>query len=106
MNEILILVFDLVMGVLIGIIFFGGLWWTVRKGLASKQIMLWISGSLAVRMSIALVGFYFIGANHWERMLVCLLGFIIARVIVMRILRILKKPAFPFQEASHAPYPR
>lgn len=106
MSEILTLILALLMGVLIGMFFFGGLWWTVRRGLASKQVVLWISGSLILRMGIALAGFYYIGANHWERMLVCLFGFIMARFIVMRILRILKKPVFPFQEVNHAHYPR
>jgi len=36
MNETLILVLALVIGVLLGAIFFGGLWWTVRKVVSSK----------------------------------------------------------------------
>ena len=32
MNETLILVLALATGVLLGAIFFGGLWWTVQKG--------------------------------------------------------------------------
>ena len=38
-------------------------------------------------MSIVLAGFYFVGRGHWERLLVCLLGFVIARFIVMRLTR-------------------
>ncbi len=84
MNEILTLVLALVTGVLLGTLFFGGLWWTVRKGVSSKKPALWFLGSLLLRMSIALAGFYFVSGGHWERLLVCLLGFVIARFIVMR----------------------
>ena len=68
MNEILILALALAAGLLLGAIFFGGLWWTVRKGVSSKQPALWFFGSLLLRMSIALAGFYFVGREHWERL--------------------------------------
>ena len=103
MNETLILVLALATGVLLGTIFFGGLWWTVQKGVSSKRPALWFFGSLLLRTSIVLVGFYFIARGHWERLLVCLLGFVMARLIVMRITRAAEKPTYFAQEASHAP---
>ena len=103
MNETLILVLALATGVLLGAIFFGGLWWTVQKGVSSKRPALWFFGSLLLRTSIALVGFYFIARGHWERLLVCLLGFVVARLIVMRLTRAAEKPTYFAQEASHAP---
>ena len=63
MNEPLTLVLALVAGVVLGAIFFGGLWWTVRKGVSSKRPALWFFGSLLLRMSIALAGFYFVAAR-------------------------------------------
>lgn len=103
MNETLSLVLVLVTGVLIGAMFFGGLWWTVQKGVSSKRSALWFFGSLLLRTSIALAGFYFIARGHWERLLVCLLGFVIARLIVTRFTRAAEKPTYLAQEASHAP---
>jgi F1F0 ATPase subunit 2 len=103
MNETLILVLALATGILLGAIFFGGLWWTVQKGVSSKRPALWFFGSLLLRTSIALVGFYFIARGHWERLLVCLLGFVVARLIVMRLTRAAEKPTYFAQEASHAP---
>jgi F1F0 ATPase subunit 2 len=102
-NETLILVLALATGVLLGTIFFGGLWWTVQKGVSSKRPALWFFGSLLLRTSIALVGFYFIARGHWERLLVCLLGFVMARLIVMWLTRAAEKPTYLAQEASHAP---
>ena len=84
MNETLTLVLAWVAGGVLGTIFFGGLWWTVLKGVSSKQPALWFFGSLLLRMGIALAGFYFVSGGHWDRLLACLLGFVIARFIVMR----------------------
>ena len=104
MNETLSLVLALVTGVLLGAIFFGGLWWTVRKGVLSKRPALWFFGSLLLRTSIALAGFYFIGRGHWERLLVCLLGFVIARFIVIRLTGPpVEHHNSPTKEAGHAP---
>jgi F1F0 ATPase subunit 2 len=103
MNESLTLVPALVTGVLLGAMFFGGLWWTVQKGVPSKRSALWFFGSLWLRTSITLAGFYFIARGHWERLLVCLLGFVIARVIMTRLTRVAKEPTCLAREASHAP---
>lgn len=103
MNETLALILALMTGVLLGAIFFGGLWWTVRKGLSSKYAALWFFGSLMLRTSIVLAGFYLISLGSWERLLVCLLGFIIARLVVTRLTRAAEKPTLPAQEVSHAP---
>ena len=102
MNETLSLVPALVAGVLLGAIFFGGLWWTVRKGVSSKRLALWFLGSLLLRTCITLAGFYFFSGAHWERLLVCLLGFVIARLIIIRLTRVAEKPTHLAQEASHA----
>jgi F1F0 ATPase subunit 2 len=84
LREVLNLITALAGGGLIGLFFFGGLWWTVQKGVLSKHPALLFFGSLLVRMSIALAGFYFIGRDHWERILACLLGFVIARFFINR----------------------
>ena len=61
MNEFLTLALALAAGLLLGAFFFGGLWWTVRKGVSSQRPALWFFGSMLLRMSIALAGFYFVG---------------------------------------------
>jgi F1F0 ATPase subunit 2 len=103
MNESLTLVPALVTGVLLGAMFFGGLWWTVQKGVPSKRSALWFFGSLWLRTSITLAGFYFIARGHWERLLVCLLGFVTARLIVTHLIRAAEKATCPAQVVSHAP---
>ena len=98
MNETLTLALAWAGGALLGAIFFGGLWWTVRRGVSSKQPALWFFVSLLARMSIALAGFYFVSRGHWERLMLCLAGFLMARLVVTWWYR----PSGA-QEASHAP---
>ena len=102
-GDTLSLALALVTGVLLGAMFFGGLWWTVRKGLSSDQPAIWFLGSLLLRTGIALAGFYFIARGHWERLLVCVLGFVAARLMVVRLTRLPKKPTYLAGETSHAP---
>lgn len=89
MNEAMQPALALLAGILLGALFFGGLWWTVQKGLASPRPAQWFIGSLLLRTALVLAGFYFVAGGDWKRMLACLLGFIIARVIVTRLTAIL-----------------
>ncbi len=57
MTPLPMLSLDFIAGLLIGIIFYGGLWWTVRR-LCAKVACLWLAGSFLVRTVIALAGFY------------------------------------------------
>ncbi len=104
MNETLTLVLAWVAGVVLGAIFFGGLWWTVRKGVSSKQPALWFFGSLLLRMSIVLAGFYFVS----RRSLGAAAG-VSPRICHGTPGRDVADPAAgrtpnpPAQEASHAP---
>ena len=104
MNETLPPLLALAAGVVLGTMFFGGLWWTVQKGGSSRRPALWFFGSLLLRMSIVLVGFYFVSGGHWERMLACLLGFVVARFIVTRLIgRPVEHHNPPAKEARDAP---
>jgi len=103
MSEPLSLMLAWVTGMLLGAFFFGGLWWTIRKSITSERPALWFVGSLFLRMSIAVTGFYFVSGGHWQRLLVCLLGFVIARVVVTRLTRTSEEhQSRPTQEAGHA----
>jgi F1F0 ATPase subunit 2 len=86
-KQALPLALSILAGGMLGTMFFGGLWWTIRKSMVSAQPALWIFASLFVRMGVALTGFYFVAGMYWQRWLACLLGFFVARVIVARITR-------------------
>jgi F1F0 ATPase subunit 2 len=91
MNEILALIlaliFSLFVGVLLGTIFFAGLWWTIQRGVSSKQPAVLFFFSLLLRTGIALTGFYFVARGDWRRLLACLLGFFLARLLVTWLIR-------------------
>jgi F1F0 ATPase subunit 2 len=104
MDEFLFLAPACATGVLLGAIFFGGLWWTVHKGVSSQWPALWFFGSLLLRMSIVLAGFYFVGRENWERWLLCLLGFVLARIVVKWVTRTpAEHHGARAREASYAP---
>ena len=90
MNEILIIILAFIAGLALGAIFFGGLWFTVKKSITAKTPAIWIISSFFLRISIVLVGFYFISSGSWQRLLVCLLGFIIARIIITHFTKSIK----------------
>ena len=74
----------LLAGGVLGAVFFGGLWWTVRRGATSPTPARWFLVSLIVRTGIVLAGFYAVGAGQPAQMGLCLLGFVLARTLVMR----------------------
>ncbi|MCC7242637.1 MAG: ATP synthase subunit I [Acidobacteria bacterium] len=93
-------------GVGIGLMFFGGLWWTVRRGLTSGRPALVFGVSMLVRTSLALASLYLVSAGQWERLLACLVGFVTARLIVTRVTRGAGTlPPRTAEEARHAPQP-
>jgi F1F0 ATPase subunit 2 len=87
MNDTLALMLAWLAGGLLGAIFFGGLWWTVRKGVSSGQPALWFFGSLLLRTSVVLAGFYVVSRGRWPPLLLCLLGFVLARPVVAWLIR-------------------
>ena len=84
-SEYMLLAF--IAGLVLGTLFFGGLWLTVKKAVASKNTALWFLGSSFLRVSVVLIGFYYIGQGDWQRLLICAFGFIAARFVVMRVTR-------------------
>ena len=72
-------------GALLGGFFFGGLWWTIRKGATARYPALWFFSSALIRTGVVLAGFYFLAMGDWKRMLACLLGFVTARFVLMRL---------------------
>lgn len=104
MNEVLLLALVFSAGMVLGAIFFGGLWWTVRKVVSSGHPALLFFGSLLLRMSIALAGFYFVSGDHWDRLLLCLVGFVMARLVVTWLARSSEdSQSGPVPEAGYAP---
>jgi F1F0 ATPase subunit 2 len=81
------------MGLLLGLVFFGGLWWTIQRMVSSPHPAILFSSSLLLRTVVVLGGFYFASQRDWRRMVACLVGFVVSRYIV----------SYRARRATHAP---
>jgi F1F0 ATPase subunit 2 len=104
MNTTITLILVFLAGNVLGMIFFGGLWLTLKWGLKSYFAGLWLTLSMLLRSTIVLCGMYWIGQAQWPRIAVCLLGFIVMRVVLTRWLPPMAKVmSHNAQEVKHAP---
>lgn len=88
-------------GLGLGGLFFGGLRWTVLRGLSSPRPAVWFFVSYLVRMALTMLGFYVISGSHWSRLVAGLFGFVIVRSIMTR-LEGSNTSVTPLRESRHA----
>jgi F1F0 ATPase subunit 2 len=87
-SEIYILALILLAGFGLGIFYFGGLWLTVKRLPDSRRRISLVVGSFLGRNAVCFGALVLIvRGGHWERVLVCMLGFIIARILLIQRLR-------------------
>ncbi len=102
MREISNMILSFIGGMLLGTLFFGGLWFTVRKLTSSKMPALLVLSSFLFRVSIALLGFYFIGLGDWRKLVACMIGFIIARFVIIHYTKSIDKKKLQLKmEVNH-----
>ena len=87
------LVTALAAGTALGLVFYTGLWWTVRRAGTFRWPALTVLVSLLLRMSLTLGGFYLVASDDSARLLTCLAGFLFARAVVTRRTRLASSPA-------------
>jgi F1F0 ATPase subunit 2 len=93
-----------IIGVSLGTVFFGGHWWSVKNRFSSKRSPFRFIGGTVLQLSVTLSGFYLVvQGHHWERLPVCITGFVIARCIVTRLTRTTGKSTHPTKEITLAP---
>lgn len=78
------LIVALLGGMALGAFFFGGLRWTVQRGLQSTKSGLWFLGSFILRVIVTVGGFYLLTSGDWKRAVACALGFTAMRMIFVR----------------------
>jgi F1F0 ATPase subunit 2 len=83
MNELLYMILSYIAGMALGLFFFGGLWFTVKKAVVAKTPAIWFLGSFILRVSVVMLGFYFISPGGWQLLLISVVGFIVARFLVI-----------------------
>ncbi len=87
MSEYARLLWDLVGGVALGLIYFGGLWMTVRRLPSARFPALLLLVSAIGRGAVALLGLYALAGPRWDGLLAGMAGFAVARVALVRRLR-------------------
>jgi F1F0 ATPase subunit 2 len=87
-------------GFLLGILYFGGLWFTVTKGLTSSRPGLLFLSSTILRTAAALAGFMLISGGSLERMLYSVAGFAGAKILTIRISRHTGRPVQPKEDGD------
>jgi F1F0 ATPase subunit 2 len=71
------------LGFALGIFYFSSLWFTVQHLPQTRYPVVLMVGSGVVRLSVALLGFYGMVGGQWERLLMALLGFLLARTLLI-----------------------
>lgn len=73
---------------MLGLLFFVGLWETVKHLSNTRYPAMWMLASLVVRFALTLAGFYALAQyGGWEHLLAGLMGFTLPRIIMVRRLR-------------------
>ncbi|MGV8830772.1 MAG: ATP synthase subunit I [Devosia sp.] len=104
LNDALLALLSVMAGAVLGTVFFVGLWWTVKRTLTVSQPGLLVLASMLGRTGLVVGGFYLVSDGSWQRVLFCLVGFLVARLVVTLLLPKQDSAAVPAQEAQqHAP---
>jgi len=82
-------------GLGLGLVFFGGLWFTVRAAVASSHPARWLAASFLVRAVLVSLGFYLVTGGKIDRVAACLLGFLATRWLLTWRLGRHRSPAAP-----------
>ncbi len=95
MNEFMALFLAGAAGMGLGLFYFGGLWLTVGRLPTCRWPSPLVLASFVGRTAVVVVGFYFVMGGRWERILACLVGFIMARKFLIARVRPEREPAVP-----------
>ena len=75
-------------GLLLGTVFFGGLWWTVTRALTAAVPAGWFGLSALLRMAVVVCGLYCFARLGLPSLLACLCGLLVARGAVRHLTRV------------------
>lgn len=71
-------------GIVLGIFYFGGLWWTVRSLSRKNRPKLWVGLSYLVRTSLVLLGFWLVMRKDLLAFFFTLVAFFLMRFVMIR----------------------
>lgn len=83
MNDWSLIVLAWIAGAGLGVFFFGGLWLTVMRLPSSRHPAILTLASFFGRIIVTLAGFYFISGGELARLVAALVGFLLARQVLV-----------------------
>jgi F1F0 ATPase subunit 2 len=89
-----------IVGICLGLIFFAGLWWTVKKIQTAAQPASWLIVSFALRIAIVVCGVYWVSHGQWQRAIACTLGILFARFIVLRLTHVSRSQVSSYHNSA------
>lgn len=72
-------------GALIGLLYFGILWWTVRRIPTARFPAALVAGTFLVRATLAAAGIVVVSRGEFLPLLTAIAGFLVARTILIRV---------------------
>jgi F1F0 ATPase subunit 2 len=91
----------IVFGGVLAVFYFGGLWWTIRRLPIARHPTALYLASLLFRLAIVLASFFIVIVYcDWQPLVACLVGFLSARLLVIRFLGREPTPVFTAEGAS------
>jgi len=86
-DRFIILAAMLAVGFAVGIVYFLGLWLTLSRYTGKERFGSKLFVSFLIRLALAISVFYFFMQDDWQRLILLLIGFLIARQMMIRRLR-------------------
>jgi F1F0 ATPase subunit 2 len=86
MSGLISVALRLLAGLTLGTFFYGGLWFTVRALPCSSHPVALALGSFWARTALVLAGFILVAARSWLDAAVCLVGFMLIRILLGRLI--------------------
>ena len=74
-------------GIALAVLYFGGLWLTVRRVPKLRSPHLWTLGSFLLRLAVIVVAVVLIARIHWRYAAAAMAGFILLRLVLVRRMR-------------------
>lgn len=84
-------------GMILGLLYFGGLWATVNRLGGARRPELLVLVSFVARAALVLTACYVVMGHRWERLVAYMAGFVLVRTLMVRHYR---EPALPASQPN------
>ncbi len=85
--------FCFTVGVLVGIVYFGGLWWTVKHLQGTESMTRLLAASWLIRNAFFLGVFFWVMQGNWLRLLAAFAGMVSVRIAMTVYMKIKNRKA-------------